>query len=307
MSKDADIPTLTCLIAFETSVRLGSMTAAAKELGVTQPLVSQRVRALEDAVGGVLIDRSTKPIVPTPAGRKFYMQMRDSLNGVLNAIQVAKRDVKSSKTTISISAYFGFTFYWLMPRLSKLQQEFPDYQFEIKPTNIENEIYSSNSDIRFHFFSDIGKYRYEKLVIPQTVFPLCSPALADELNLKEGDLLSDIEHLPLLHKDFDDPRWINWQAWADILGIKSSGINKNFCYNNYPLLLEATVAGKGLCLGWQGLVEPLVEDKKLIVLGPRISSPTRGYTICSDYAQTLAVKRVIDWFLEEIAAMNIGN
>lgn len=301
MIRDADLPTLSSLIAFESTVRLGSMTAAARDLGITQPLVSQRIRALEETLGGVLLDRTTKPITTTTAGRKFYLQIRESLENLLNAVQTAKRDVSSSRTTISISAYFGFTFCWLMPRFSKLQQAFPDYLFEIRPTNSESEIHSSNSDICFHFRQDANRYRFEKLVIPESVFPLCSPELASQLNLREGDYLKDISRLPLLHKDVNDPRWIDWQTWADIMGIRSTGLQANFCYNNYPLVLEAAVAGKGLCLGWQGLVEPLIEEEKLLVLGPRISAPHRGYTLCSDYAQTLAVKRVIDWLLVEVS------
>lgn len=307
MITDTEIPTLTSLIAFAATARLGSMTAAARELGITQPLVSQRIRALEDSVGGVLLDRTTKPVTLTLAGRRFYQQLRDSLDGVLGAVQRVQRDVKNTRTTISISAYFGFTYCWLMPRFSQLQQAFPDYLFEIRPTNNEDEIYASNADIRFHFCPEANRYKFEQLVIPETVFPLCSPALAAELNLKEGDCLKDISHFPLLHKDMGDPRWINWQTWADIMGIRSRDIQASFCYNNYPLVLEAAEAGEGLCLGWQGLVEPLIEKKKLLVLGPKISSPRRGYTLCSDYAHTLAVKHVIDWLLAEVAAMRLPS
>jgi DNA-binding transcriptional LysR family regulator len=46
------VPAMKALLAFEAVVRLGSMTAAAKEIGTTQPAISQQIRSLEESVGG---------------------------------------------------------------------------------------------------------------------------------------------------------------------------------------------------------------------------------------------------------------
>ncbi|MCC7137056.1 MAG: LysR family transcriptional regulator [Planctomycetes bacterium] len=54
---------------FEAVVRLGSVTAAARALGVTQPTVSVQVRALERALGVPLLVRGGRRLVPTEAGR----------------------------------------------------------------------------------------------------------------------------------------------------------------------------------------------------------------------------------------------
>lgn len=62
-----EIPALKGLLAFEAVVRLGSMTSAAKELGTTQPAVSQQIRALEELVGGNLLDRSGTKLETTAA------------------------------------------------------------------------------------------------------------------------------------------------------------------------------------------------------------------------------------------------
>lgn len=53
---------------FEAVARLGSVTAAAKALGVTQPTVSVQVRALERSLGVVLLARRGRRLVPTEAG-----------------------------------------------------------------------------------------------------------------------------------------------------------------------------------------------------------------------------------------------
>ena len=63
----------------------GSVTAAALRLHRTQPAVTRLLRTLEDSVGRPLIDRSARPLAPTPAGRRVIdiarqiLQMADTL------------------------------------------------------------------------------------------------------------------------------------------------------------------------------------------------------------------------------------
>ncbi|WP_081803524.1 LysR substrate-binding domain-containing protein [Halotalea alkalilenta] len=59
---------------FVTVARLGSFTRAAEELRMAQPPLSQRVQELEAEVGAPLLDRDSRPLVLTPAGRLLYDQ-----------------------------------------------------------------------------------------------------------------------------------------------------------------------------------------------------------------------------------------
>ena len=60
------------LAAFCTVVERESFSRAAATLGVTQPAVSQQVRALEKRLGSQLLDRSGRRVVPTDAGTRLY-------------------------------------------------------------------------------------------------------------------------------------------------------------------------------------------------------------------------------------------
>ena len=60
------------LAAFCAVVERESFSQAAARLGVTQPAVSQQVRALEQRVGKQLLDRSGRRVVPTEAGLRLY-------------------------------------------------------------------------------------------------------------------------------------------------------------------------------------------------------------------------------------------
>ncbi len=89
MSADAPIrtPDLTELRAFEAAVRLRSIGAAAKELHLSQPAVSKRLRQLEAVVGFRLLERSPRGVVPTEAGEQWLY----SVQRVLDELQDLER------------------------------------------------------------------------------------------------------------------------------------------------------------------------------------------------------------------------
>ena len=57
----------------------GSFSAAAEHCFVTQPSLSMQIKALEEELGVVLLDRSKKPVIPTEAGEVVLEQVRETL------------------------------------------------------------------------------------------------------------------------------------------------------------------------------------------------------------------------------------
>ena len=74
------------LLIFRTVVRAGSLGAAARDLGWTQPAVSQHVRALERQVGVPLVVRGPRGITATDAGRRL-LEHADGLAARLRAAE----------------------------------------------------------------------------------------------------------------------------------------------------------------------------------------------------------------------------
>ena len=110
------------LQALEAVVRVGSFTQAAKELGVSQPTVSNLVYSLEQLYQCRLLDRSGSLIRPTPllskvrGDIKALLALRDTIDHHLSS----ERDLHSGKFQI------GYTTYQIaMPLISKFIKEFP--------------------------------------------------------------------------------------------------------------------------------------------------------------------------------------
>jgi DNA-binding transcriptional LysR family regulator len=68
----------------------GSFTEAARRMHVSQPSLSQQIRALEEELGGRLLDRPPRPVRLTAAGRAFVAEARPAVAGARRAADAAR-------------------------------------------------------------------------------------------------------------------------------------------------------------------------------------------------------------------------
>lgn len=92
------------LRAFEAVARLKSFTHAADELSITQPALSRTVQQLEDALGVTLLDRSSRHVETTQAGRTF-----------LDHVERALAELELGFGAVRRQASIRLGFSWLLP------------------------------------------------------------------------------------------------------------------------------------------------------------------------------------------------
>ena len=80
------LPSISALLSFEAVVRLGTATAAAQELNLTQSAVSRQIKTLEEQLGVTLMIRQGRRLTPTQAGLDYVTQVRDILNQLAGRI-----------------------------------------------------------------------------------------------------------------------------------------------------------------------------------------------------------------------------
>ena len=71
-----------CLVR---AVETGSFSAVARELGIGQPNVSRHIASLEKSLDTRLLHRSTRQLVATPEGQRYYVQARQALDLIAQA------------------------------------------------------------------------------------------------------------------------------------------------------------------------------------------------------------------------------
>jgi DNA-binding transcriptional LysR family regulator len=110
---------------------LGSISGAARELGITQPALTKILSRIEDLVGGRLFERQARGVVPTPAGLLFLQRM----DRIDREMRFLVSDVKSLEAGLSGRVAIGVGQFWIghiVPLVvHRLRDEAPDVQVEI--------------------------------------------------------------------------------------------------------------------------------------------------------------------------------
>jgi DNA-binding transcriptional LysR family regulator len=118
------------LEAFVAVVETGSIVAASARLHLTQPGVTRRVQNLEETLGTTLLDRQSKPLRPTTAGREAYEQARRVLRSLADLkSSVAPDGALTGEFRLGVMPYLSDTA--LSLPLDRLRCEFPQLLLRI--------------------------------------------------------------------------------------------------------------------------------------------------------------------------------
>jgi DNA-binding transcriptional LysR family regulator len=112
----AELLSLQQLRCFCAALELGSFTAAAETLHVSQPAVAEQVRKLEQALGADLFVRSARGVVATEAGRAFAEHATRSLRAVEDAADSVGELTALRSGTVAVGV-FGEPSAWRMDEL----------------------------------------------------------------------------------------------------------------------------------------------------------------------------------------------
>lgn len=288
------------LSVFESAARLASFTAAARELGSTQPAVSQRVVQLEEDLGTPLFDRGHRGVSLTPEGERLFEAVSQSLD----TLRVATADIRARRATgaLTILTDFGFATYWLMPRLTRLKQLMPDVNVKIITSQAGFDPRHDHADIAIAFGDGDWAPCTATRLFPEEVTPVCSPAFrAAHPEVADAAGLS---RLPLLHVQPTQPeRWLAWSDWFAAQGVAPPADRDGITFNSYALVIHAVLMNQGIALGWTPLVDELVATGQLIKLVDKPVMTSRGYFLVRPQArpEAAAVPMFRRWLFDECA------
>ncbi|MBL4646233.1 MAG: LysR family transcriptional regulator, partial [Rhizobiales bacterium] len=121
--------------AFLVTAEEGSLSAAARALGMAQPTLGRQVDAIEKELGIILFDRVGRNLVLTPAGLELLEHVR-AMGEAANRVSLAAfGQSQSIEGTICITASDVHAAFLLPPILKKLRQQEPGIDIEIIATN----------------------------------------------------------------------------------------------------------------------------------------------------------------------------
>jgi DNA-binding transcriptional LysR family regulator len=133
--------------AFLATVDTGSLSAAARALGLTQPTLSRQVAALEDDLKMVLFDRVGRSLVPTKIGLELAEHARSMADGAASLSLAAAGREREMDGQVCITATDAMCAYMLPGMLARLKEIAPGIVVEILAVNDVRDLRRREADI----------------------------------------------------------------------------------------------------------------------------------------------------------------
>ena len=133
--------------AFLAAHEHGSLLAAARALGSSQPTVGRHISELEAQLGTVLFERTGRGLAPTPAGLRLAEAARAMESGALALLSSVGASRSTLEGTVRISASQPVACVLLPPLLAQMRQTLPGIQVELVASNAVSNLLRREADI----------------------------------------------------------------------------------------------------------------------------------------------------------------
>lgn len=246
---------------FEAVARLGTVTRAAEELGVSPSAVSQQVRLLETQFGVKLFRRERRRLVLTLDGDRLFQTTTKAFAAIRNArgAIARQRDVRS--LTLRVSPSFGVR--WLGPRIAGFVAGNPDWNIRVDATPEFSAFETEAVDLDLRYGHGDWPGLAVKPVMNDLVLPLVSPSYLDTLRAVSPDPVAQLGAARLI----DSAKTLyRWDLWLAANGIGLADLNYPFRFDRSSMAIEMAKQGAGLALDSVTLCLPEIERGELVPL-----------------------------------------
>jgi DNA-binding transcriptional LysR family regulator len=292
----ARLPSLDLLRGFVAVGRRMSISMAAQDLFLTQSAVSRQIIALEDVLGCKLFTRGYRAIEFTAEGERLFRVADVVVQQLQDACGALRRT--GERKPVTITASIGVTALWLLPRLGRLQQSYPNIDLRVATNNKLLDLRTEGIDLGIRYCREGSTPPGSLKLFDEFIVPVAHRKLvvgAEGL----GPLVA--QHVLL---EFDDPRrpWLQWANWVGEDTLREYRPRGILRFNQYDQVIQAAAAGQGLALGRLALIKPLLDDGRLVPLDLPIRSADASYWLAGAYEDARSdVTDVTEWICEEAA------
>ncbi len=145
------IETAPDLAFFVLLAKLGSMSATARELGVTPPAVTKRLMMLEQRLGVRLVNRTTRRISLTGEGENYLAQATQILGSIRDMEESVASGRAAPKGLLRVNATPGFGRTRIAPLVSTFAHAHPDVEVQLQLTDRPISLVEEAYDLAIRF------------------------------------------------------------------------------------------------------------------------------------------------------------
>ncbi|MCF4165963.1 LysR substrate-binding domain-containing protein [Zavarzinia compransoris] len=242
------LPSLNAMRAAEAVFRLGGVAAAARDLNVSQPAVSQQLRLLEADLGTALFRRDKGRLTPTATGALLLPRLTDAFGLIAEAVARVD-DAGGDSLTVAVLPTFAMR--WLIPRLGDFEARHPAMDLRLATASAPlDKLRDGTADLGILLGRSAGDWPglEARLLMPDDMFPVAAPAVAAALHRP-----ADLAGVPRLAVEAP-VRAGDWARWLDAAGVADLAPVSLRLFDSSAQALSAAVAGLGVALGHRSFV-----------------------------------------------------
>lgn len=132
---------------FVNVVRAGSFAEAGRRLGVPPSTASRRVQTLETALGARLMQRTTRRLVLTDAGRNFFAQSADQVDALLRVADQVASDADEVAGRVRVAAPADFFNWFPADAVARFAEAHPRVRLEFELNDARVDLLGEGIDV----------------------------------------------------------------------------------------------------------------------------------------------------------------
>ena len=255
------------LAFFQQLARAGSLTATARELGLSLSAVSKRLKQLEARLGVTLAARTTRRLTLTAEGERYLTQGGLILEE-LQTLESALSDTASQGLTgrLRVNATFGFGRRHIAPLLSHFCAEHPAVESWLELTNFPLNLSDHGFDVGIRIGEPPDSRLVAKRILPNRRVLCASPSyIAKMPALNVPSDLAQHSCLVIRENDSDFPLWrFEYRHSSQRQAVKVSG---QLASNDGEVITRLALDGHGVMLrSWWDVHDELKEGRLVSLL-----------------------------------------
>jgi LysR family glycine cleavage system transcriptional activator len=244
-----ELPSLYALRCFEVTARSGSMSQAARELGLTHGAVSRQVGIVEEALGVALFLRVPRGLSLTREGLALAAAVARALSEIRAGVTEVER---LSAGPIALSCEPSLTLAWLIPRLARLERS-TELRVQVRQGGGAVDFAREGVDFALRRADFDHRGISAAPVMDEWLGPVCAPALAKRARRA-------LEKVPLLRTRTRPHAWATWAAAVERPKLVARGP----AFDHFATAVQAAIAGLGATISPYQLVEAELVSGRLV-------------------------------------------
>lgn len=238
-----------------------SFTRAASRLGVSQPALSQTIRALEKRLGLQLLARTTRSVSPTAAGSALLEELAPALERIQMSLSKVRHLRERPAGRIRLAVARSAALMVLLPKLAAFNRSYPDLVLEVTVEDSPIDLVAGEFDAGIQ----IGEYIQRDMIAVRVSNDLRLAVVGSPEYFKKHEP-------PRTPYNLKDHACVGFRfnsgmyRWEFEKGRKQVTVFPQgpVSFDDSELVVDAVLRGIGLGIALEDVLSPLLMDKRLI-------------------------------------------